>query len=115
MATTKGTNWALPEDTGRATGITRPILVECHPDRLVIPPDRRDPRPPQVIPLVGPTSSAMERFVASIWKHTERWGMAVAGGYWKPILRVEVFPGAETRFRELKTLLDRSGIEVEKR
>jgi len=45
----------------------------------------------------------------------ERWGMAVAGGYWKPTLKVTVFPGAETRFWELQALLAGSGIDVERR
>jgi hypothetical protein len=41
--------------------------------------------------------------------------MAVAGGYWKPVARVQVLPGAQWRFDELKALLEGSGIQVEKR
>jgi hypothetical protein len=41
--------------------------------------------------------------------------MAVMGGYWKPLLRVRVAPGAESRFRDLTVLLKDSGIEVERR
>jgi hypothetical protein len=111
----KGENWALPNATGEATGITRPMFVECHPDRLVILPDRRDHRPAQVIALRGATQDSMDEFVAAVQTHTERWGMAVAGGYWKPILKVEVQPGAEVRFIELEALLKASGLEVEKR
>ncbi|MCU0872273.1 MAG: hypothetical protein MUE50_08000, partial [Pirellulaceae bacterium] len=44
MASTKGPNWALPESTATATGITRPIIVHCYPDRLVVMPDRRNGR-----------------------------------------------------------------------
>lgn len=115
LAATKGADWALPKDTGSATGITRPITVLCHPDRLVIMPDRRDTHDPQVIHLDGATRDAMEPFVSAIWAHMERWGMAVAGGYWKPTLKITVYPGAETRFWELQALMAGSGIDVERR
>jgi len=45
----------------------------------------------------------------------ERWGMAVAGGYWKPVLRVSVAPDAEDRFYELSVLLHNSGFDVQRR
>lgn len=115
LALTKGADWALPANTGSSTGITRPITVHCYPDRLVVLPDRRDSRDPQTVPLDGTTHDAMESFVSAIWTHMERWGMAVAGGYWKPTLKVTVFPGAETRFWELQALLAGSGIDVERR
>lgn len=115
MALSKGANWGLPEHTSSATGITRPITVHCYPDRLVVLPDRRDTRDPQTVPLAGATRDAMEPLVAAVWTHMERWGMAVAGGYWKPKLLVTVFPGAETRFWELQALLADSGIDVERR
>lgn len=115
MALTKGPNWALPDSTATATGITRPIIVHCYPDRLVVIPDRRDTRDPQTVSLDGATRDAMEAFVSAIWTHMERWGMAVASGYWKPTLKVTVFPGAETRFWELQALLAGSGIDVERR
>jgi hypothetical protein len=45
----------------------------------------------------------------------DRWGLAVLGGYWKPILTVEVRPGGEQRFAELQLLMQGSGIEVERK
>ena len=115
MALTKGQNWALPDSAATATGITRPITIHCYPDRLVIMADRREARDPQTVPLDGATRDSMEAFVSAIWTHMEHWGMAVAGGYWKPTLKVTVFPGAETRFWELQALLAGSGIDVERR
>lgn len=115
IAATKGANWALRDRTATATGITRPITIHCYPDRLVVMPDRRDTLDPQTVPMEGSTRDSMEAFAAAIWTHTERWGMAVAGGYWKPKLKVTVFPGAETRFWELQALLADSGFDVERR
>jgi hypothetical protein len=98
-----------------STGITRPIQVECHADRLVILPDRGDHRDPQIFPLQGAMRGSIQPFVSGIWSHTERWGMAVAGGYWKPVIRVQVAPDANGRFLELDALLQDSGIDVEQR
>jgi len=115
MAMTKGANWALPKDAATATGITRPITIHCYPDRLVVMPDRRSNREPKIVALSSRTRDSMEELVSAIWTHVETWGMAVSGGYWKPALKVTVFPGAETRFWELQALLAGSGLDVERR
>jgi len=115
MAATKGANWALPKMEARSTGITRPISVQCHYDRLVILPGRSDAERPLIVPVVGSVRGSIEQFVSAIWKHMDGWGMAVAGGYWKPVLRVSVAPDAENRFRELEILLKKSGVEVERK
>jgi hypothetical protein len=58
---------------------------------------------------------SIQQFVSGIWTHMERWGMAVAGGFWKPVLKVRVAPGGEARFQELTRLLEDSGMEIERR
>jgi hypothetical protein len=115
IARQRGANWALPNSASHSTGITRPIQVECYSDRLVILPDRGDTREPQTIPVTGPMRGSVQRFVSGIWSHTERWGMAVAGGYWKPVIKVQVAPDADGRFLELEALMRDSGIQVERR
>ena len=102
----------MPKATAHATGITRPIRVACLPDQLVIFSEDGDNRPPRVIAVSDPMVDSIDDFVSSVWEHMEQWGIAVAGGYWKPILHVEVGRGAEHRFREMQRLLDDSGIEV---
>ena len=100
---------------GDGTGVTRPIYVECHPDRLVIVPDPGTDGKPQVFPLSGALRGALDPFVAGLRKHMESWGLALAGGYWKPVLKVKVLPGADERYDELRRTLEKSGIEVQKR
>ena len=115
LANTKGRNWGLPNIAGGATAITRPISVECHKDRLVILPDRGKTGAPRVITFRDSVSESVEQFVSEIWSHMESWGLAVSGGYWKPIAKIKVTPGAEPKFRELEILLEDSGIEIERK
>ena len=114
LAESRGANWALRNGVDKATGITRPIRVACLTDRLVILPQRGEQQRPFVVDAPGPLSAAIDEFVSAIWKHTEQWGIAVAGGYWMPVLNIEVAPGAESRFQELMTLLQDSGLDAKR-
>ncbi|MDX1945587.1 MAG: hypothetical protein SFU86_09265 [Pirellulaceae bacterium] len=109
----RGNNWGLPNAPNRTTGITRPIRVAVQPDRLILVPDRgtqavtrQVPMSPQVRP------EEIDALVAAVQQEMKTWGLAVQGGYWKPILRMEVAPGAEQRFAELQTALQGSGYEI---
>ena len=84
------------------------------PDRLIILPDRGEVRAPDVVLVEGAMVDEIDGFVSNIWDRIETWGIAVAGGYWKPVLHVNVAQGADERFRELQTLLDGSGLEVKR-
>jgi hypothetical protein len=107
--------WVPQGKVPDATGITRPIFVDCYPDRLVIQPDRGSDRPPQEIPVPGTLRASQGLLSSALRGRIERWGIAVVNGYWKPVLKVKVHPGAEPRFDELKRLLENSGYDVERR
>ena len=115
LAGRRGADWALPKSTGGVTAITRPIGVLCLPDRLVLLPEKGDSRAQEQVVVAGPLGDSIDSFVSSIWKHMDGWGIAVAGGYWKPVLQVKVTPEAEQRFYELQRLLEGSGIAVERK
>lgn len=114
LAKTRGRNWGLAQHAGSATGIVRPIRVACLSDRLLILPDRGESRAPDVVLVEGAMYDEVDAFVAKLWARVDTWGIAVAGGYWKPVLHVAVTPGAEPRFEELRVLLDNSGLEVQR-
>jgi hypothetical protein len=67
------------------------------------------------VPLEGSAVSAVDRFVSTLWQYIEDWGIAGPGLYWKPELQVEVAPGGQQRFEQLKHLLNDSGIQVKQR
>ncbi len=114
IARKRGRNWGLPQQMANATGIVRPIRVACLTDRLMILPDRGESRAPEVILIEGGMYEEVDALVSKLWQRVESWGVAVAGGYWKPVLHVSVMAGAEQRFEELRVLLDGSGLDIER-
>jgi hypothetical protein len=112
MTKARGRDWGLPTQAAQATGIVRPIRVACLADRLILFPERDDRRSPDTILVQGALLDEVETLADKILARVESWGIAVAGGYWKPVLNVHVAPGADARFDELSALLDGSGWDV---
>ncbi len=108
----RGRNWALPAATDNAIPITRPIIVDCYTDRLLIAPG--DPLQKE-IPLGPKTLDSLDELVGAVWEHIESWGIAGRAMYWRPVLSVRVAPGAEHRFQDLQRLLENSGLLIERR
>jgi hypothetical protein len=108
----RGRDWGLPPNAAQATGIVRPIRLGCHADRLILFPERDDRRAPDTLLVEGSMLDEIDTLAQRIAARVESWGLAVAGGYWKPVLNVHVAPNAEERFRELQMLLDGSGWEL---
>jgi hypothetical protein len=112
----RGSNWALPGANRHSTAITRPIYVAAMPDRLVLLPERGDNRPPQTI-RVAPemTAQQVDAFVSAVQREMKGWGLAVQDGYWKPVLQIEVAPGAEHQYQTLRSALENSGFDVHRK
>jgi hypothetical protein len=114
LADSRGADWGVPEDQRGAIRYSRPIRVTLDLQQLVILPEPGDTHRPTVVPLgaSGTVASAIDPFVAALWNYMEGWGLAGPNSYWKPVLNVEVAPGAELRYAELARLLEGSGIDV---
>jgi len=110
LANTRGVNWALPAQTTGARAYVRPIRLICEADKISIVSQNVVTA---IIPLRKQTVASIDPLVSEIWKTIEAWGLAGQQAYWKPELRFSVAPGAERRFRELRGLLDNSGLLVE--
>jgi hypothetical protein len=115
LADTRGADWGLPSDSSSATGFTRPIRLGVFADKLVIYPERGDGRDVRTVALAGATREGIDDLVEAIWKQVEGWGLAGRRAYWKPVLRAEVSPGADQRYRDLEVLLEGSGIDVQRK
>jgi hypothetical protein len=112
LAQSRGSNWGVPNSSPRAIAFARPIRISCYLDRLVLHPEKGDPAPPRITKFRDSARASVDQFVSHVWSHMDRWGIAGAGSYWKPVLMVEVADDADQRFLELQSLLDSSGIEV---
>jgi hypothetical protein len=112
LAQSRGSNWGVPNSSPRAIAFARPIRISCYLDRLVLHPEKGDPAPPRITEFRDSARASVDQFVSHVWSYMDRWGIAGAGSYWKPVLMVEVANDADQRFLELQSLLDSSGIEV---
>lgn len=110
----RGQHWALPGKATSAIGFTRPIRVACFFNRIVLLPERDASDAPQEVPIGGSLRSSIDQFVSTVRERMDSWGTAGRGSYWKPLLIVDVAPGAEARFGELAGLLRGSGIDVQR-
>ncbi len=113
LASSRGRNWGLPKNGG-AIPITRPVRIECYPDRLIIA-SGRGGAGGKTIPLGQQTESAVVDMVFDVRQRVETWGIAGDGMYWRPVLNVYVAPGAEQRFEDLNLLLEDSGLNVQRK
>lgn len=114
MASSRGSDWGLPESSPGAVAATRPILVECYADRLVLLPASRG-LPPKEIRLAARTEDSMDELVSAVWDHMKSWGTAGRGLYWRPMLSMNVQPGGAERFAQIQALLADSGLDVHRR
>lgn len=105
-------NWANPAANHYSSPLTRPIKVVCDADHLTVLPEGRARRGYKVIELNDQTDDGVRDLVESVWDRVETWGAAGQGMYWRPELLMEVEPGGEQRYAELKALLSDSGLDV---
>jgi len=104
-------DWALPETGPKSTGIVRPIRVELHADRMIVGSGAEA----KTIALPARTAAVTDELVAALWAQMESWGIAGKSAHWRPVLAVEVAPGADGRYADLARMLEGSGVGVERR
>jgi len=114
LAETRGKDWGLRDAASGSAPITRPIRIECQRDRLALVPER-GLSGGKVLALGLRTEDGIDDFIAAVWAYMDSWGIAGKGMYWRPILQVYVAPDAEQRYQELSTLLEGSGLTVERK
>lgn len=114
IAKHRGKNWAVSSASTKATGWSRPVQVICSRDRLVVLQERGGVEPSKTIMTRGNPDKKIDEFVEQVRKHVESWGAPPPRGYWKPMLFVQVKPGAEPQFQRLQLLLDNSGFELKR-
>ena len=112
VAKRKGRNWAWSAGPARDTAIVRTIRIACYEDRWVVLPEQAGKDKPHTVMLDVALQSSAEELAKVIAERVDRWGFALSGGYWKPVLEVEVADGGQLRFDQLRRLLDGSGLDI---
>lgn len=115
LAKSRGSNWGLPNRSQGATGITRPISVILSSDHLYLLPESGSREKVEPYPFQKSVQESVDPLVASVWERMRSWGVAGQSMYWKPVLSVDVQPNAESEFAQLVSLLENSGIVVQRK
>jgi hypothetical protein len=105
-------DWALRNSTRNAAAISRPIHVDCYPDRVVLKSEADSE--PRVVFCNNDRRDA-DKFVVAVWEIMDTWGMAGREMYWRPVLNFYVVPGAERRMFDLSRSLEGSGLVIERK
>ncbi|MEZ6092270.1 MAG: hypothetical protein R3C05_30575 [Pirellulaceae bacterium] len=112
----RGNGWAMRGTGGSSTGpaVVRNLTMQCFANRFVVLGDSSSDT--EVI-LVDPQNpeAAIVRLAGVVRDRVDRWGLALAGGRWQPILQVAVAEGGQDNFDSLSRLLEGSGISVKAR
>lgn len=106
-------NWALRNVKPFSAAVKRVVKIRCDADMFVLSPQQGLPRS-RVVPISDSVIVATDSLVQTVWEYMATWDAAGEKYHWKPVLLVEVSPGGEQRFEELRWLLRNSGFEIEK-
>ena len=116
IADAKGRNWAVKKGGPGAVPIRRPIQVVVRENQLAMLPSRHalagEAATGKVISLDQPMARISDEFVAALRDRVNGWGLAGSGLYWRPVLKLNVGPGAEQTATQIMRLLKDSGVEV---
>jgi hypothetical protein len=111
----KGSKWALPPEVANSAGTSmiRMIRVECYDDRLVLLPEGGKGATTVYGFSDGNVDRASLELATDVRDRVHRWGAAMPGGRWQPLMEVNVAPGGEMRYQQLRRLMDGSGVDVQ--
>lgn len=116
IADSQGRNWAVKKKSRGSVPIRRSIQVVVRQDQIALLPSRHAlggvGATSEVISLNQPMGQISNKFVAALRIHIKEWGLAGSGLYWRPMLKLNVGPGAEQTAEQVIRLLKNSGVEV---
>ena len=112
IADDRGKDWALRSNSENAVAYRRPVKLYLTTDAMVVDSSASTQR--THVAIRDDLAETVDDLVDVVGEHIDKWGVAGAGGYWKPELDVVVLPGAESTYDRIARLLDSSGIELRK-
>jgi hypothetical protein len=115
IANTHGSNWAVSQPRQKSMAIRRTIHVVVRDNQMTFLPAKESRRGATVkqILLDQSVDTISNEFTAAVKDRIDDWGLAGSGMYWKPVLELNVEPGAHMTATRITQLLDDSGVEVQ--
>lgn len=114
IAKRRGRNWASTGQSSQSTAVVRSIRMACFRDKWIVYPEAKSSSNPITISLNAQPQASAEQLAEAIADRVDRWGAALAGGYWKPVLIVDVAYGGQSQFQKLVQLLEGSGVDIQR-
>ncbi len=112
ISVTMGQGWAESRMKGKSTPVVREIRIRTYANDWHIM-DEGDPsKVESIVSTEAGPQIAGKQLATVIKRRVDGWGMAVAGGYWKPRVTLEVYPQSEVSAQRLQRLLEGSGVEI---
>lgn len=111
VVVSRGNDWT--RQNIRGTAVERTIRIRCQEDRWVIQPEPGQQGTKTIFLRKGLVQARTDLSKA-LQGRVDSWGMALAGGYWKPKVVVTIDPNAQHRYEQLQRVLQGSGIDVTK-
>jgi hypothetical protein len=109
VVVSRGNDWT--RQNIRGTAVERTIRIRCQEDRWVIQPEPGQQGTKTIFLRKGLVQARTDLSKA-LQGRVDSWGMALAGGYWKPKVVVAIDPNAQHRYEQLQRVLQGSGIDV---
>ncbi|MFO0923402.1 MAG: hypothetical protein U0905_13040 [Pirellulales bacterium] len=109
--------WSQSRPLSKATPVIREVYVIVRADRWIVLAEGNSRQVESVISLSQGPSAASTQLTKVLRERVAGWGVAVAGGYWKPKIIAMTYPDAEsqTSSQRLEGLLHGSGVDLEVR
>jgi biopolymer transport protein ExbD len=115
IANTRGSNWAVNQPKQKSVAIRRTIHVAVRDNQMILQPsaEARRGAAGKQISLDQSVDKISDEFSAAVKERIDDWGLAGSGMYWRPVLELNVEPGAQMTATRIGHLLHDSGVEVQ--
>ncbi len=112
ISVSAGHGWAASRAEGKATPVSRSIVMIALKDRWLLRSDE-DPNKFELnVTMEGGPQRAGNELATAMRKRVDSWGLSVPGGYWSPTLTIESANDAQQSVARLQRLLEGSGVEI---
>ncbi len=112
IATSEGKNWAQKRGDGKATPVSRAMVMVAINDKWYLRSEVGGRRFDATIDLNQGADEVSEQLAQAIRDRVDSWGLSVRGGYWVPTVVIESASDAQRSVARLERLLEGSGVEI---